>query len=320
MIYSNARTIIFADYFFPFRQYALGFLLIFGFIFSICAQQNISLDKENKILVVEQAQDADIYAFGKTVVIKKSAKGVFAFGGDLIIEGRIEGDAATLGGSIIQKEGAFVGGDVVVIGGTYRYEDKEPLRNAGKETIMFASYEEELRDITQNPAQLFAADLSWKFAAHRLLSALFWFVVSLALTTVAPGAVSRSAARFRLSTFKVFAVGFLALFTMTVGVVAVLGLLPNYLSAVIGLMTFVLLSLAYVFGRVALQVSTGKWLEKYFFGERKRSESSSLLFGVLFWTLLLSIPYVWTLALTVLFAASLGIVLTARSAQTWQKI
>jgi hypothetical protein len=318
--YANAQTIQFPRRAFSFGQLFFAFLLIsFSFI-SIYAQDNVSLNREENTLIITDARDAEIYAFGKTVIVKNSAKGVLAFGGDIIIEGRIEGDAAALGGSIIQKEGAFIGGDVVVIGGTYKYFDKEPLRNPGKETIMFASYEEELRRITQNPAELLAPDFSWSFLAQRLLSVLFWFVVSLALTTMAPGAVSRSVARIQLSAVKILAIGFLGFFATTLGVVAGLKFLPNYLSAVIGLMALVLVILAYVFGRVILQVSIGKWLQKRFLPHHKHSESIALLIGAFFWAAILSIPYLWTFALFLLFIVSLGVVLTARSPHNWQKI
>jgi D-alanyl-lipoteichoic acid acyltransferase DltB (MBOAT superfamily) len=96
--------------------------------------------------------------------------------------------------------------------------------------------------------------------------------------------------------------------------------LPNFLSAVIGLIAFLALLLAYVFGRVALQVSAGKFLLKQFRGDSKHSESIALFIGAFFWTALLSVPYVWIFALLILFVASLGIVMTSRSPNNWQKI
>ena len=46
-----------------------------------------------------------------------------SLGGDVIVEGVVEGDVATIGGSVIQKAGSRIGGDVIVLGGTYRSED-----------------------------------------------------------------------------------------------------------------------------------------------------------------------------------------------------
>jgi len=70
---------------------------------------------------------------------------------------------------------------------------------------------------------------------------------------------------------------------------------------------------------VALQVSFGKLIQKRLLSERNQSETLSILLGVLTWTLLLSIPYVWMIALLTLFAGGIGLVLTARSKTTWQR-
>jgi hypothetical protein len=296
-----------------------GVLLIFVCHLTFFPQTQISASHDDKTLIIEDAPEMEVFAFGKTVIVKKQAKGVLSFGGDVIVEGRVEGDVAAIGGSVMQKENAFIGGDVIVFGGTYRHESKTPQRNEAKETVMYAGYEEELRDLTQNPSQIFSPSFSLAFVAQRVLSMLFWFVISLGLTTLAPGAVSRAVARFQLSTLKIFAAGFAAFLLTTVTIIVSLSFLPNYLSAIFGLMAFVLLMLAYVFGRVAMQVSVGKILQKQFVGDRSRSETLAIFIGVFVWTVLLSIPYVWTFALIALFAAGIGLVLTGRTATTWQK-
>ena len=287
--------------------------------FALYAQTSVSISPDENTLIIENAKESDVFSFGKTVIVKQQAKGVLAFGGDIIVEGRVDGDVATIGGSVIQKETAFIGGDVITFGGTYRHESANPLRNAGRETIMYAGYEEELRNLTQNPSQIFAPSFSWAFLAQRVLSLLFWFVISLAVTTIAPGAISRAVARFQLSKLKIFAVGSVGFLITTISVTASLSFLPNYVSAIASLMAFVLLLLGYVFGRVALQVSVGKQLQKRLLPNNNHSETFALLIGTFVWTLLLSIPYVWIFALIALIAASVGLVLTARSTNDWQK-
>jgi len=319
VIYTLARTDIFANPKIPLAQMLSAVCFILLSAFAIYAQTSITELPNEKTVIIDEVKDGEIFVFGKTVIIKKQAKGVLAFGGDVIVEGTVEGDVATIGGSIIQKETAFIGGDVIVFGGTYRPESKNPLRNAGKETIMYAGYEEELRNLMQNPSQIFSPGFSWAFLAQRILSLLFWFVISLALTTIAPGAVSRAVARFQLSTLKVVAIGCAGFLLTTVGVMASLSFLPSYLYVITSLMAFILLLLGYVFGRVALQVSVGKQLQKILLPESKHSETLALLIGAFVWTLLLSIPYLWTFALIALIAASLGLVLTARSNNGWQK-
>jgi hypothetical protein len=189
----------------------------------------------------------------------------------------------------------------------------------GTETIVFAVFEEEFRSLAQNPSQIFSPNFSLGFLAQRVLLLLFWFIISLALTTIAPGAVSRAVARFQLSTLKVFAFGSIGFVTTVIIVMSSLSFLPNYVYTIVVLMAFVLLLLSFVFGRVALQVSVGKQIQKRLLPENKQSETSALLIGALVWTLLLSIPYLWTFALVALIAASLGLVLTARSTNGWQK-
>jgi len=297
----------------------LGFVFVLLAVISIYSQtQTISRTDENTI-TVENSQ-SEVYSFGKNVIVKGKSQGVLAFGGDVIVEGTVDGDVATIGGSIIQKENASIGGDVIIFGGTYRPESKNPLRNADKETVMIAVFEDELRNLTQNPSQLFSPTFSVAFLAQRILSILFWFVLSLALTTISPGAVSRAIMRFRLSTLKIVAIGFFSFVGTTVGVMACLNFLPNYINAIVVFMVFLLLILAYVFGRVALQLIIGKQLQKQFLPESKQSETLAILIGVIVWTTFLSIPYLWIFALIALISASIGLVLTARSSSGWQKV
>jgi hypothetical protein len=300
----------------------ISFIAVFVFalgVLPIFAQAQLSTSPDEKTLIVEDAPDMEVYALGKSVIVKKRAKGVLAFGGDVIIEGRVEGDVATIGGSIIQKQDAYVGGDVIAFGGEYRPEAREPLREPGKETVMFGAFEEELRNLAQNPSQIFSPTLSLAFLAQRLLSILFWFVVTFGVTTLAPGAVSRAVARFQLSTLKVVSIGFVTFLLTTICTIASVRFLPDYLSVIAGLMVFVLMIMSYVFGRVALQVSVGKMIQRRLFAGGNHSETLALLFGVLTWTVLLSIPYLWTIALLSLFAGGIGLVLTARAKTVWQR-
>jgi hypothetical protein len=296
----------------------LGFVFILFAAFALYAQTNIpKVDEET--VTVGDSPEQQIISFGKKVIIEKHAKEVFSFGGDIIIEGKVDGDVAAIGGNIIQKDGAFIGGDVIVFGGAYRAESSQPLRSEGKQTVMIAMFEEQLRSFGQNPAQILSPSLSWSFLAQRILSILFWFIISLALTTISPGAISRAVARFQLSTLKVFAIGFFGFWVTIIGVVAGLNFLPDYLSTIISLMALILLILGYVFGRVALQMSLGKIIQKRLFRENKQSETVALLIGVVVWSIFLSVPYLWVVALMTLFSASIGLVLTARTSTNWQK-
>jgi len=303
----------------PHRLTALAVLvLILSFSGVILSQTQLTTQPDEQTIEIQDAPDMEVIAFSKTIIIKKQAKAVFVFGGDIIIEGRVDGDVGVIGGTIIQKEGSFIGGDVIVFGGAYRAESQQPLRGEGKQTIVYGILEEELRDIGRNPGQILSPAFTPAFLAQRILSVLFWFVVTLIVTTLAPGAVSRAITRTRLSALKVAGFGLIGLIASLAIVTISVSTLPDYLSTMTGLMIVVLLMLAYLFGRVTLQLSVGKIVQKYLFPNFKPNETVAILIGVLIWTILLSIPYIWTLAVLALFAAGVGLVLTARSGTSWR--
>jgi hypothetical protein len=211
-----------------------------------------------------------------------------------------------------------VGGDIIVFGGSYKPETQNAPRQEGKETVTFGVFEEELRNVGQNPSTLFSPSLSASFFAQRLVVALFWFVVTLVISTLAPGAVSRAVARIQLSWLKVCALGAATFIFISSAMVFGALALPNYLSATLGIMGILLLVLGFVFGRVALQVSVGKIIQRQFLGENNRSETLAILMGVLAWTVVLSLPYIWLIGLFAVFTFGIGLVLTGRTAPRWQ--
>lgn len=305
----------------PFWQIIGGALLILLFQLVIFAQSpNITTSEDEQTLIIEGNADTQVFSFGKNVIVKHEAKEVFVFGGDVTIEGRVEGDVGTVGGTVYQKENAYIGGDVIVLGGTYHPESQKPQRVTEKETVIIGIFEQELRNFAQNPSAVFSPTLTWGFLAQRIISILFWFLISFVFTTISPGAISRAVARFQLSSLKVVGIGFSGFLLSTIGIMLSVAFLPGYLSGVISLMMLVLLFLAYVFGRVALQVSTGKLLQKYILPESKHSETVAILLGVVAWTIILSVPYIWTFALLLLFSVSIGLVFTARAKNNWQKV
>ncbi|CAN5586258.1 hypothetical protein BH24ACI3_BH24ACI3_08430 [soil metagenome] len=267
----------------------------------------------DQTLYIDDAPQMNVIAFGKTVVIRKHAKEVFSWGGDIIIEGRVDGDVAALGGSVIHRDGGFIGGTVIVIGGSYRPETGQPLRGENSETVVFGMFEDEFREMAKDPSTVLAPSLTPTFIVQRLLSVLFWFLVTLGFATLAPGAVSRATARVRLSLTKVSVVGAGALVLTAAMVIGSLQFLPDYLGAVVSLMVFVLLMLAFGFGRIVLQVSLGKAIQQSLIPASKRSESLAVLIGVVLLGIILSLPYVWLIAVFAVFAVGTGLILTART-------
>lgn len=276
-------------------------------------------EPERDALIVEGDYARDVFGMGRTVVVRgRVGHGVMAFGGDVVIEGRVEGDVAALGGSVLQREGSWIGGDVWVFGGSYRGCKFSPGRDPRTSTVMYAGYERELREAARDPARLLAPRWTLPALGMRVLSILFWFIVSLALTAVAPGAISRAAARLQLTSLRVAIIGTIGALVIVFGVPVLLYMLPPALGAFVAALATLLFIVAYPFGRVAVHAATGRWLQRLLLKEGNRSESVALLLGAVSWTFVLSLPYVWALAFAGLFVISLGLALTVRYRLGWK--
>ena len=271
------------------------------------------------VVVVEGVEQGDVIVFRKSVLVRGNVRyGVLSLGGDVIVEGRVEGDVATIGGNVVQRDGAYIGGDVMVIGGMYQRSASAAARPPQKMTIMYAGFDEELRQMLHDPASFLEPHFSAGYVGQRLLAVLFWFIISLALTAISPGAVSRAAARLQLASLRVALIGFVATLAIF-GVSIAASVLPTLIGVLLSITAALLLVFAYFFGRVVVYAATGRWLERRLLPEGKRSETVALLLGVTFWTFMLSLPYIWPIVVAGLFVTGLGLTLTARYRLGWRR-
>jgi len=283
-------------------------------LFGVASAQNSA---NQNVMVISGNSEGTVYGLGNSVRITGTAKEAISLGGDVIVEGTVEGDVATIGGSVIQKAGARIGGDVMVFGGTYRTEDAQANRKPEAITIMYAGYQQELSGMMRNPTGLFSPHWTPSYIGIRLLVVLFWFVVSLAFTAVMPGTISRGVARLQLTSLRVAAIGLIGMVAVFAGVLLCLRMIPESISVVIGLLALSLWFVAGLFGRVILYAATGRWLQRKYFPIAKHSEAVALLLGTSFWVLLTSLPYVWPFMAAFILIISFGLALTARYRVGW---
>ena len=303
-----------------YRVGAIMLMLLVTVVASRAQSTTNSATEAKNIQLVEGVIDGNAYGVGKSIKITGTVKeGAVAFGGDVIVQGTVMGDVATIGGSVIQLEGARIGGDVIVVGGTYKPADKVPSRTAGTRTLLYAGYEHELRDMMSNPTGLLSPAWSRTFLGLRLLSIFFWFVVSLVLSSILPGAVSRGVARLQLTSLRVGVIGFLGAIVVGLGVEASLFLLPTPFSSLVGLLTILLILISGVFGRVVIYAATGKWFQRRFQRLGQNSETTALLVGTLVWGVVSSLPYIWPFVVAFTMVLSLGLALTAGRGSIWKK-
>lgn len=270
--------------------------------------------------VVEGVSDTMAYGLGRSVRVSGTVKdGAISLGGDVIVEGRVEGDVAAIGGSVIQLKGASIGGDVIVVGGTYRHDDGMPNRDPGKSTILYAGYEQELRNLIRNPTEMVSPRWSSTYVGLRILAVLFWFVVSLVVTAVIPQTISRGVARLQLTMGRVAVIGLIGAAIIGPGVAFSLHYLPTPLNVLVGLIVLMLIIVAALFGRIVVYAATGRWLQRKFLPAGANSETMALLLGTTFWIVLASLPYIWPLVISILVVTSLGLALTARYGLGWKQ-
>lgn len=289
-----------------------GLLLMVLVLVGVASAQNAK-----ETIVISGTNEGPVVGLGKSVKITGSAQEAVSLGGDVIVEGVVDGDVAAVGGSVIQKAGARIGGDVMVIGGSYRSEDPHPNRNPASMTMMYAGYEQELSNMMNNPTGLFSPRWTSTYLGTRLLVVLFWFLVSLGFTAAMPGTISRGVARLQLTSLRVAVIGLIGLVVLFGAVPLCLWIMPQPVQVMVGLLALLLLLVAGVFGRVILYAATGRWLQRKYVAIGKNSEAVALLLGTSFWVVLTSLPYVWPFMAALMLIISFGLALTARYRVGW---
>src|SRR5215217_2389599 len=100
----------------------IAVLLLLG---TASAQDPTAVNTNQQTVVVSGINNSTVFGLGKSVKITGTVKqGAVAFGGDVIVEGVVEGDVAAIGGSVFQSDAGRIGGDVIVLGGTYQHGEK----------------------------------------------------------------------------------------------------------------------------------------------------------------------------------------------------
>src|SRR3954469_3919930 len=119
----------------------LALLAVIFCLLIVAEAQPASTDQpgDSQARIIDGAVNNTVFGMGQSIRITGTVKeGAIAFGGDVIVEGSVEGDVASIGGSVIQRDGARIGGDVIVLGGYYHHGKVAPARDPKSVTIMYA--------------------------------------------------------------------------------------------------------------------------------------------------------------------------------------
>src|ERR1044071_3329989 len=218
-VFSSHSNQIFAEAASCLRR-AAGLFTVLLFLIVIATAQPAKEEHpgDPQARVIDGVVNTTVFGMGQSIRITGRVKeGAIAFGGDVIVEGAVDGDVAAIGGSVMQRPGARIGGDVIVLGGIYHHDKAAPDRDPKSVTIMYAGYEDQLRHVMREPFSVLHPQLSAVFFGTRLLAILIWFVVALALTAVMPNTISRAVTRLQLTSLRVALIGLIGSIVITLG-------------------------------------------------------------------------------------------------------
>src|SRR5437660_1168234 len=194
-------------------------ILLCGMFAAMAQPANDEYPGDPQARVIDGVVNTTVFGMGQSIRITGTVKeGAISFGGDVIVEGSVDGDVAAIGGSVVQRENARIGGDVIVLGGIYHHGKAAPDRDPKSVTIMYAGYEDQLRQVMRDPFSLLHPQLSAVFLGTRFLAVLIWFVISIALVAVMPNTIGRAVTRLQLTSVRVALIGFLGSVAITAGV------------------------------------------------------------------------------------------------------
>lgn len=281
--------------------------------FSLASARPAELPASRGSLVIRPDETvSDVIVRGRQLEVLGRVDGsILVLGSDAIISGRVEGHAAVLGGSLIQEAKGVVGGDVIVIGGTYSRAPEAPSLSPEAQTIVIHEYGDYFREVFQHPwRRLFIPEMTPLYMGQRVLGLLFYFLISLVLIALVPVPLQRAMQILKHSYMSIGVIGLIGMLLAMLGLFLVIRHLPIELAATITLFALLLLFGAYMFGSLAVHLLVGRWVQEWLRRGSDRSNINALLYGMAVFALIFSLPVVGTLAALGLAILSFGVAVT----------
>ena len=274
-------------------------LVATGFALPLAAQQEFSV-KRDIFVGAGETQD-NVIAFGGNVVVEGRVKqSVVVFGGTIIVSGEVGEAVVGIGSSVTLKPTAVIRGDVVSIGGRL---EKEPGCSITGDTVYFKASEFGSRIFKQGLFKgIFAFPLFPILLIIKLIGIFLWFIAALVVAALFPRPIARAAAAVRESFWPVFGTGLLAIVIFS-GLAIFAALLCFILIGIpIAIALFWAGLIVKIFGRVVLFYVLGESLLRAFGAKNVRAVGASLM-GLLIVSFVGFIPFVgflFTLVLSIL--------------------
>jgi len=275
--------------------------LVLFFLLAACAALLAAAAGDKTIAVpAGTTSPGSINAFNSALVIDgKVEDGIFLIGGSLRLSGAVNGDVICLGSQVDIGEGAFIGRDLIIIGGRLA---KDPGCKINGE-FYYVRTREDLKKISHTLLPFLPESGGMTF--FRVSKIFLWFILVMLALLLLPLQVSRAAAMLKKAPLRHGAFGLLAMlaFILLLLVFIILSLV------LIGIPLLVLLIAAYflilIFGRAVLYFAIGSAIAAAF-----KINGSPVLFvvlGTLVYALLKFVPWIGAPLLIIMDIVAIGI-------------
>jgi hypothetical protein len=205
--------------------------------------------KNNRnILVAPGSTHAgNINAFSSSldIAVKVDAS-VFLFGGRLQLSGEVSGDVICLGSQVDIKDGAVIGRDLIVIGGSMN----KALGCKINGDFYYVRTREDLKKITRTLLPFLPESGGLTF--FKISKIFFWFILAMLTLSFLPGKVTQAAEMLKKSPLRYGAVGLLTqlIFILLLLIFIILSLVLIGIPLLLALL--ILYFLVLIFGRTVL--------------------------------------------------------------------
>lgn len=218
-----------------------------------------------------EIRSGDLVALGREARVEGVLRGTLVtIGADVRISGRVEKDVVALGGDVRLEPGAFVGGDVLALGGEVQAGGPGPAPVGGRLLTVGALEAAFAAELRTSP--LAVRPVRGLFLAFRLALLLGWLIVGLALLRLVPRPLTGAAGLVPGRLTAVAAIGAAAVLSALLVSALLLVVLPATVGLFAAGLLVVALALAKAFGIAAVFVALGRRLTR-------TAARGSLLFG-----------------------------------------
>lgn len=282
------------------NKFIFLFVLLILFLGFIPLESHQSATLKRDIHVGKDDVQENIVAFGGNVLIEGKVKNdVVVIGGTITLAGEVEGAVVGIGSTITLKSTAVIKHDLVTIGGNLNKEAGYVVKG---DMVYFASSEIVSKFVKENIKAIFSLSLLPIILIFKLLATFIWLLLAMVIVAIFPKQISLASSQIRKSFWPIIGTGILSLIIYTIAVIF-FALLSFILIGIPFFLALIAAGLAIkIFGRITLFYFFGESLSRAF-NWQKTSPLLLAVLGLILVSLISLVPilgFLFSLCLTII--------------------